>query len=100
MFDINGEKVRTQVIERNYGKTAREVAIGGWLLSVSRRKSAADPLVPGVSIAHPSLSAGTAGCIVYDAEHATLFVLYNWHVLHSDAGSIGDQIVQPGAAGT
>jgi endonuclease G len=59
---------------------------------------AIDPIVPGVSIGHPRISAGTLGCVVYDASNGATYVLSNWHVLHGGNGNIGDAIVQPGTS--
>ena len=53
------------------------------------------PLRPGLSVAHPSVTAGTLGGFVRTA--AGLAVLSNNHVLAaSDAASLGDPALQPG----
>ncbi|MDQ0000079.1 endonuclease G [Pseudarthrobacter sulfonivorans] len=52
--------------------------------------------MPGVSVGHVSISAGTIGCIVYDKNDGTPLILSNWHVLHGPAGVLGDVVVQPG----
>jgi hypothetical protein len=53
------------------------------------------PLRPGLSIAHPSVTAGTLGGFVRTA--AGLSILSNNHVLAaSDAASLGDAALQPG----
>ncbi len=53
------------------------------------------PMMPGVSIAHHSVTAGTAACIVKRGEEK--LILSNNHVLAaSNAAQIGDDIYQPG----
>jgi len=95
-FTIGGVEVPTDVLERNYGKAAREVKLEAKLEAASARKGFANPIVPGISIGHPKISAGTAGCVVYDAQSGSPYVLSNWHVLNGPEGNIGDPIVQPG----
>jgi endonuclease G, mitochondrial len=60
-FTIDGVEVPTDVIQRSYDLSAKEVKSA----AVPKRKIAINPIVPGVSIGHPSISAGTAGCVVY-----------------------------------
>jgi hypothetical protein len=55
------------------------------------------PLVPGLSVAHPAVSAGTLGGFV--RLGGRLAVLSNNHVLAAaDAGAVGDAVLQPGPA--
>jgi hypothetical protein len=55
------------------------------------------PLRPGISVAHPAVSAGTLGGFVRTS--AGLAILSNNHVLAaSDAAAVGDAILQPGPA--
>ncbi|WP_040338556.1 hypothetical protein [Candidatus Blastococcus massiliensis] len=55
------------------------------------------PLRPGVSVAHPGVTAGTLGGFVRTAAGPA--ILSNNHVLAaSDAASVGDPILQPGPA--
>lgn len=55
------------------------------------------PLRPGLSVAHPGVSAGTLGGFVRTA--AGLSMLSNNHVLAaSDAAALGDPVLQPGPA--
>ena len=95
-FVVDGTEVKTDVIERSYEHSAREISPRTKIEGASERKASVDPVVPGVSIGHPSISAGTAGCVVYDVHNGRQYVLSNWHVLHGAEGSIGDNIVQPG----
>ncbi|MGY1811783.1 hypothetical protein [Blastococcus sp. SYSU D00820] len=55
------------------------------------------PLRPGVSVAHPTVTAGTLGGFV--RLDGRLAVLSNNHVLAaSDAAAVGDPVLQPGPA--
>ncbi len=93
---VDGVEVATDVLERNYATDARAVNVLARQRAAAPRKSAVDPVVPGVSIGHPAAGAGTAGCVCYDAVDGTPYILANWHVLHGPGGRIGDAIVQPG----
>jgi endonuclease G len=68
------------------------------LESKSDRKQRRDPLVPGISVSHPSGTAGTLGLIVFDLKDGTPYILSNWHVLQTPSGQLGDPTVQPGPA--
>jgi hypothetical protein len=58
------------------------------------------PAMPGISIGHPSITAGTFGAVVYDESDQKL-ILSNNHVLAaSNKGNIGDDIYQPGVHDT
>ena len=76
-LEIEGVEVPTDVIERNYKPNAKRIAVR----EATQRKVAVDPVVPGVSIGHWSVSAGTAGCVVYDSTNGLPYMLSNWHVL-------------------
>ena len=55
------------------------------------------PAVPGVSVGHYRISAGTFGCLVRRGEK--VFILSNNHVLaETNEGQPGDPILQPGPA--
>lgn len=92
-FVIDGVEVPTDVIERRYEQSAKVIVEK----EKSLRKNRLDPIYPGCSIGHPSISAGTLGCVVYDRMNGEEYVLSNWHVLQGNLGRIGDKIVQPGA---
>ncbi|SDC10985.1 hypothetical protein SAMN05660690_0561 [Geodermatophilus telluris] len=65
--------------------------------SPTRLRQPTRPLVPGLSVAHPSVSAGTLGGFV--RLGGRLAVLSNNHVLAAaDAGAVGDAVLQPGPA--
>jgi endonuclease G, mitochondrial len=90
---VDGVEVPTDVLERRYEPAFRVVADPVPV----ERKVRIDPIVPGVSVGNVHVSAGTIGGIVYDRADGTPYVLSNWHVLHgSNAGALGDDVVQPG----
>lgn len=91
-LDLDGAPMPTDVIERGY-RLAYEIVPEAF---DDDRRRRVDPLVPGVSISHPDVSAGTLGAIVYDAHSGRPAVLSNWHVLHGATGAIGDAALQPG----
>lgn len=89
---VDGVEVPTDVIQRTYKPAFKVVAER----AADPRRTRIDPIVPGVSVAHTSETAGTIGCIVFDRQDGTPYILSNWHVLHGPDGEIGDAIVQPG----
>jgi hypothetical protein len=56
------------------------------------------PAIPGYSIGHFRITAGTFGCLVRDVcPPCRIYILSNNHVLaNSNAAGIGDPILQPG----
>ena len=92
MIVVDGVAVPTDVIERSYRPAFRVVTEA----DPPHAKLRVDPILPGVSVGHVRVSAGTIGCIVYDKNDGTPLILSNWHVLHGPAGALGDVIVQPG----
>ena len=91
-FKIGGVDVPTDVIKRVFSAEFRLVAEG----AASARKKRVDPVAPGISVANFRETAGTIGCIVFDAADGTPYILSNWHVLNGPKGVIGDDIAQPG----
>ncbi|MFI1970574.1 DNA/RNA non-specific endonuclease [Streptomyces cinnamoneus] len=89
---VDGVEVPTDVIERSYKAHFHLVAEP----EVPARKTRLDPVPPGVSVGHVKASAGTVGCIVFDRNDGTPYVLSNWHVLHGPHGQLGENVVQPG----
>lgn len=92
VITVAGVDIPTDVIQRRYVPDFKVVAE----TTVNPRKTRLDPVAPGISVSHVAGTAGTIGCIVYDQENGTPYVLSNWHVLHGPGGTIGDTIVQPG----
>ena len=95
-FVIDGVEISTDVIERSYEPSLREVSFPLKAEAVHGRKVSNDPIVPGISVGQPNTSAGTIGCVVVDATTGRRVILSNWHVLQGRNGAIGDVIVQPG----
>lgn len=93
-FEIDGVVVPTDVLQRTYETSHQVVAEA----AASARKTRLNPIVPGVSVAHTKVSAGTIGCIVFDRHNGAPYVLSNWHILNGSSGALGDDIVQPGPA--
>lgn len=96
-IEIDGVSYPTDVIQREYVKDANPINVSERLQLVENRKSFSDPIIPGTSIGHPTISAGTAGGVVYDSETGEKYILSNWHVLQGREGKVNDNIVQPGA---
>ncbi|WP_306371286.1 DNA/RNA non-specific endonuclease [Nocardiopsis sp. CC223A] len=89
---VDGVEVPTDVLERSYTPQFRVVA----QTEGPVRKRRLDPILPGASVGHVTVSAGTIGCIVYDRHNGTPYILSNWHVLHGSDGALGEDVVQPG----
>jgi endonuclease G len=93
---VDGHVVPTDVIERRF---APSYLVYPELEALkSQRKERQEVLRPGLSVSHPSGTAGTIGALVYDRETGSPMILSNWHVLNTPSGRIGDEIVQPGPA--
>ncbi len=61
------------------------------------RRSRVDPLIGGVSVGNPRITAGTLGAIVWDRGDGEACILSNWHVLCGDPACVaGETILQPG----
>lgn len=84
--------VPTDVVERSFVPAHRVVPEA----ASDERTERLDPVRPGLSISHPTVSAGTLGAIVHDLRSGEPVMLSNWHVLHGPAGAIGDEVLQPG----
>ena len=91
-ISIDGLEIATDVLERRYDLSFQVIEE----VADSARKVRVDPIAPGVSICNAKGTAGTAGCVVYDKDDDTPFILSNWHVLHGSDGHLADLIVQPG----
>ena len=56
-----------------------------------------DPLVAGISVGNPRVTAGTLGAIVWDRTNCAVSILSNWHVLAGGNAAVpGEAIYQPG----
>ena len=57
------------------------------------------PVLPGYSIGHTSITAGTLGCLVKNVKDGEILILSNNHVIGaSNTANVGDKILQPGPA--
>jgi hypothetical protein len=56
------------------------------------------PLVPGTSVAHPDVTAGTLGAFVTDADGGVLLLSNNHVLADTDRASVGDPVLSPGPA--
>jgi len=56
------------------------------------------PLVPGASIAHRDVTAGTLGAFVRDSEGRVLVLSYNHVLADTGRASVGDPVLSPGPA--
>ncbi|MFI9584339.1 DNA/RNA non-specific endonuclease [Streptomyces sp. NPDC052236] len=89
---VDGVEVPTAVIQRSYKPQFLVVSE----VESPVRKRRLSPILPGASVGHVKASAGTIGCIVFDKNDGTPYILSNWHVLHGARGELGENIVQPG----
>ncbi|MEX2206675.1 MAG: DNA/RNA non-specific endonuclease [Myxococcota bacterium] len=89
---VDGVDVPTDVVQRSY-QPAWEIVSAE---AKSPRKVRCPNLAPGLSVSHPTGTAGTLGAIVFDTKDGSPCMLSNWHVLHTPRGTLGDVIVQPG----
>lgn len=92
--NFGGMPVR--VIEARYHVPEDVTSVPEPVASQSRTKRH-DPLLPGISVAHKDVSAGTLGMFVRDRASGVVGILSNFHVLAgSTAARVGDPILQPG----
>ncbi|MEM7147978.1 MAG: hypothetical protein AAF591_22935 [Verrucomicrobiota bacterium] len=96
IFPKEVDGIPLDVIEGHY-EAGRGPDVEGGRRTRSR-KVAHDPLVPGISVGHSSITAGTLGAIVVGRNDGSIGALSNWHVLHGGLGSPGDAVLQPGRA--
>jgi endonuclease G len=82
------------VIEAEYGPSQPLEVLGAEAVN---RRSRVNPLIGGISVGHPQVTAGTLGAIVWDTNDGEVCLLSNWHVLcGSPSCSAGDPTYQPG----
>ena len=97
---VNNSTVKTDVVKSGEikllrrGETKDTSGYGSPML-IQELTDRVRPLVPGHSIGHPDITAGTLGCFV--KHDGKLCILSNNHVLANvNRASIGDPILQPG----
>lgn len=84
-----------RIFERAHGEASVKI-IGRLVKQQPWHRSRNRPLLPGCSVGHPNVLAGTLGCFV-TAHGNDHFILSNNHVLADENRAItGDSIVQPG----
>ena len=89
---VNGIRFSTDIVERRFAPEPTAVDAP----PKTDRKRRLDVIVPGVSIGHERVSAGTLGCLVREDATGETRMLSNWHVFQGASGVLGDRIVQPG----
>ena len=76
-----------------------DVLAVGNINAFQNHKARQRPAMPGISIGHYAITAGTFGAVVRDATTSERLILSNNHVLaNSNNASKGDAIIQPGGA--
>jgi endonuclease G len=73
--------VPTDVIQATYRSQ-------GEIGTSTRRRERLEPIQPGISVSHKSVTAGTIGSIVYDKTTGKPCILSNWHVLAGSASAV------------
>jgi len=93
------------VIEATYGPATAETADTAPLVledvgaDAVNRRGRTRPLVAGISVGNPRVTAGTLGAVVYDRSTCAAMILSNFHVLAgSFTAAAGEPIYQPGVA--
>lgn len=59
-------------------------------------QSRQEVLQGGISVSHPTITAGTLGLFAADKVTGRVGILSNWHVLVGPEGKVSDPILQPG----
>lgn len=93
------ELSREAVIPKTIDGIQIDVVAVGKLHALQNRTDRWRPVFPGVSIGHSQVTAGTFGCLVYDARTGVPLILSNNHILaNNNQAATGDFILQPGPA--
>ena len=104
VFSVSGktEKLGSfpiDVIEASYGPSQVTAPAELEDLVGLERTTRFDPLIGGISVGNPRVTAGTLAAIVFDRTDCSVCMLSNWHVLAgADAAVAGESIFQPGVA--
>ncbi len=102
IFSISGSPKKAgafsvDVIEAEYAPSRFLVAAEPLEAEAVNRRSRTNPLVGGISVGNPRVTAGTLGAIVWDRTDCQVCILSNWHVLCGDPScAVGEPIYQPG----
>ena len=92
-----------QVIPKMLNEVVTDVIEVGEVRLLGQRTDKARPAMPGMSVGHYKVTAGTFGALVKDANTGELLILSNNHVLANASDgrdgkcALGDDILQPGA---
>jgi hypothetical protein len=104
LFSVSGDAKKLgsfpiDVIEASYAPSETSAPAELEDLVGLERTTEFDPLVGGISVGNPRITAGTLGAIVWDRTDCSVCMLSNWHVLAgADAAAVGEAIWQPGRA--
>ncbi len=83
------------MVPKTLGGVKTDVVETGKIFALQDPTQKMRPARPGISIGHYQITAGTLGCLV--ELNGEVFILSNNHVLaNSNAGQLGDAILQPG----
>lgn len=97
------ELSRSNIIPRTLDRVSTDVIEVGEVRLLTARTTKFRPALPGVSIGHYKVTAGTLGALVRDAKTNEPLILSNNHVFanatdgYDGKSKIGDAILQPGA---
>jgi hypothetical protein len=85
----------SSLVPKTLGGVKTDVIETGKIFALQDPTQKMRPARPGVSIGHYQITAGTLGCLVQ--RNGQVYILSNNHVLaNSNAGQLGDAILQPG----
>jgi len=85
----------SSLVPKALGGVKTDVIETGKIFALQDPTEKMRPARPGVSIGHYQITAGTLGCLVQ--RNGQVYILSNNHVLaNSNAGQLGDAILQPG----
>ena len=85
----------SSLVPKTLGGVKTDVVETGKIFALQDPTKKMRPARPGISIGHYQITAGTLGCLVQ--RNGQVYILSNNHVLaNSNAGQLGDAILQPG----
>jgi endonuclease G len=102
LFSTSGDPSRAgafpiDVLEAEYAASQVQMSAEIMEAEAVDRRDRVRPLVGGISVGNPRISAGTLGAIVWDRTDCQVSLLSNWHVLcGSRECQVGESILQPG----
>ena len=85
-----------QVVPKEIGGVRTDVIEIGEVRALPSRSDRQRPAVPGLSLGHYQITAGTFGAVVSDGQTGEPLILSNNHVIaNSNEAQVGDPILQP-----